>query len=323
MQFGVVCGVPNGVAIGATTMIRDLDVSLLRAFVAVIDSGSVTNAARLLNRTQAAVSLQIKRLEDEFGQDLFLREHRKMTLTQPGEKLLGPARALLRLNDDLWGQMTTPAFEGEVRLGVPVDIIATYVPQVLKRFHKAWPRVRVTMVAKNSFDLLEDLRTGAIDLTLTTDREAGVGAEVLRTDALVWVGVKGGEAHQQTPLPISTGTRTCRFRPVILDALRSVGRDWRVVLAISNQDAVNATVSAGVTIAAMLRENVPADLVVLGTEDGLPALPDFLINLSLPPTGGTDVAQALAAHIRDEFSSRFGDRRRPASRVINARGVAA
>jgi DNA-binding transcriptional LysR family regulator len=304
-------------------MIRDLDVSLLRAFVAVVDSGSVTNAARLLNRTQAAVSLQIKRLEDEFSQELFLREHRKLTLAQPGESLLGPARALLRLNDEMWAQMTTPAFEGEVRLGVPVDIIAAYIPQVLKRFHKAWPRVRVTMVAKNSFDLLEDLRTGAIDLTLTTDREAGQGAEILRTDTLVWVGAKGGEAHRQTPLPISTGTRTCRFRPVVLDALRAAGRDWRVVLAISNQDAVNATIAAGVTIAAMLRENVPADLVVLGAEDGLPPLPDFLINLTLPPTGGTDVAQALAGHIRDEFSTRFGDRRRPVARVVGGRGVAA
>jgi DNA-binding transcriptional LysR family regulator len=304
-------------------MTRDLDVSLLRAFAAVVDSGSVTNAARLLNRTQAAVSLQIKRLEDEFGQDLFLREHRKLTLAPSGEKLLGPARALLRLNDELWGQMTTPAFEGEVRLGVPVDIIAAYVPQVLKRFHAAWPRVRVTMVAKNSFDLLEDLRSGAIDVTLTTDREAGPGAEVLRSDALVWVGAKGGEAHKQTPLPISTGTRTCRFRPVVLDALRAAGRDWRIVLAISNQDAVNATISAGVTIAAMLRENVPADLVVLGLEDGLPPLPDFLINLTLPATGASDVAQALAMHIRDEFSTRFGERRRPSARAAPSRGAAA
>ena len=296
-------------------MTRDLDVSLLRAFVAVVDSGSVTNAARLLNRTQAAVSLQIKRLEDEFGQELFVREHRKLTLGTLGDKLLGPARALLRMNDDLWGQMTTPAFEGEVQLGVPVDIIAAYVPQVLKRFHAAWPRVRVTMVVKNSFELLEDLASGAIDLTLTTDREAGYGTETLRTDTLVWVGAKGGDAHTRSPLPISTGTRTCRFRPVILDALRAAGRDWRVVLAISNQDAINATIAAGVTVAAMLRENVPPDLVVLGAAEGLPPLPDFLINLTLPPTGGSDVAQALAAHIRAEFQSRFGERRRPGARA--------
>jgi DNA-binding transcriptional LysR family regulator len=304
-------------------MTRDLDISLLRAFAAVVDSGSVTNAARLLNRTQAAVSLQIKRLEEELGQELFLREHRKLTLAQPGEKLLGPARALLRLNDEVWGQMTTPAFEGEVRLGVPVDIIAAYVPPVLKRFHAAWPRVRVTMVTKNSFELLEDLASGAIDITLTTDREAGPGAETLRTDTLVWVGARGGEAHKETPLPIATGIRTCRFRPFILEALRTAGRDWRVVLAISNPDAVNATIAADMTVAAMLRENVPHDLVVLGGADGLPPLPDFMINLTLPATGGNDVAQALASHIRAEFSSRFGERRRPALRAAERRGVAA
>ena len=287
-------------------MTRDIDVSLLRAFVAVVDTGSVTAAARLLNRTQAAVSLQIKRLEVVFGVELFAREHKKLTLASPGEKLLGLAQSLLALNDDIWGQMTTPSFEGEVRFGVPVDIIPAYLPPILRRFHAAWPRVRVTMIARNSIELLEDLANGKLDITLSTDRDTGRNSETLRANRLVWVGAKRGEAHLKTPLPVSIGSTTCRFRPVVLDALRQAGRDWRVVLAISNQDAVNATVSAGMAVAAMLADSVPDNLEALDADCGLPPLPDFLVNLTLPAAGGSDIANELARHIRAEFQQRFG-----------------
>lgn len=106
-------------------MLRDIDTTLLRAFTSVVETGSVTAAARLLNRTQSAISLQIKRLEDMLGVELFEREHRKLTLTQAGERLIGPAVRMVGLNDEIWGQMTTPEFDGEVRFGVPTDIVPT------------------------------------------------------------------------------------------------------------------------------------------------------------------------------------------------------
>ena len=141
-------------------MRRDLDIALLRAFVAIVDTGSVTGAARLLNRTQAAVSLQLKRLEDQLGQPLFERVHKRLILAAAGEQLLGSAQRLIAMNDDIWGQMTTPSFQGEVRLGVPVDLISTYIPQILRRFRSAWPRVHVSLVCRNSQELLEDDAAG-------------------------------------------------------------------------------------------------------------------------------------------------------------------
>ena len=174
-------------------MSRDLDISLLRAFSAVVETGSVTAAARLLNRTQAAVSLQIKRLEDQVGRQLFDREHRRLVLTPAGERLLAKAQRIVALNDDLFGQMTTPEFEGEVRFGVPTDIVQTYIPPVLRRFSKAWPRVRLTPQLGNSFHLLDAFRHGALDLTMTTDAAPGAGGETLRVDRLVWVGAPGGQ----------------------------------------------------------------------------------------------------------------------------------
>lgn len=286
-------------------MRRDLDLSLLRAFLAVVETGSITSAARLLNRTQAAVSLQIKRLEDSLGHLLFERDHKRLTLTPLGEQLIGHAQRLVAMNDQVLEQMTTPAFEGEVRLGIPVDLIPTFAAPILRRFNARWPSVCVSLSASNSHELVEDLSHSRIDLALTTDLETGGPCcETLGRDELVWVGVPGGAAQRRTPLPIAIGGRRCRFRPVLLDALRKAGIDWRVVIEVPNQDAVNATVAAGISVAALLRETVPPGLEALPRTTELPALPTFAINLRLPPTGANETAAELARHIRAEFAGR-------------------
>jgi DNA-binding transcriptional LysR family regulator len=287
-------------------MIRDIDVALLRAFLMVVDTGGVTTASRLLNRTQAAVSQQIKRLEELFGAELFLREHKRLTLAPAGERLLGQARQIVAQNDQLWSQMTKPDFEGEVRFGVPMDIISSYAPSILRRFNQSWPLVRVTLVCENSHELLEGVADGTVDLTLSTDSTTAPGAHLLRRDRLVWVGNPGGDVHKQRPLPISIGSRTCRFRPVVLEALRTAGLDWRYVLEVSNQDAVNAALAAGIAVGALLKDSVPDHLRILDAKSGLPPLPEFLVNLSLPTNGASDIATELARHVRQDFALRFG-----------------
>ena len=145
-------------------MLKDIDTSILRAFIAVADTGSVTRAARLLNRTQAAVSQQIKRLEQHFDAELFHREHKRVSLGPDGERLLGPAQRMLSMNDEIWGMMTTPTFQGEVRLGLPSDLIAPYAPMILRRFNASWPHVRVSIETGYSGDLVETLDRGELDL---------------------------------------------------------------------------------------------------------------------------------------------------------------
>ena len=180
----------------------DLDLALLRAFLAIVETGSVTGAARLLNRTQAAVSLQIKRLEEAIGVLLFERSHKRLALTPAGEQLIGHAQRLVAVNDEIVETMTTPSFEGEVRLGLPVDLIVTYAPPILRRFNDKWPGVRVSLIAANSHELVEDLGAGKLDLALTTDLEAAErGVETLARDDLVWVGTPGGAAHRRAAAP--------------------------------------------------------------------------------------------------------------------------
>lgn len=290
-------------------MPRDIDVGLLRAFSAVIETGSVTGAARLLNRTQAAVSLQIKRLEDQLGVELFLREHRRLRLTTSGERMLAGAQKIVRLNDELWSAMTTPAVRGEVRLGVPMDIIQTYVPAVLRRFNQAWPQVDVTVDCRNSYDLLLAIDNGEVDVALTTDdtiiKSSTRLTETLRMDRLVWVGAKSARAQRTDPLPLAIGSPTCRFRPVVLEALRAQGRDWRLVTEVANDVAAKAVIQADIAIGANLKDSVATGLYEI-EDASLPELPQFAVNLTLPATGGSDAARELARHIRQEFAVRYG-----------------
>jgi DNA-binding transcriptional LysR family regulator len=301
-------------------MRRDIDVGLLRAFVAVVETGSVTDAASLLNLTQAAVSQQVKRLEELFGTELFERHHKRLTLRPNGERLIAHAQRVISLNDEVWGAMSAPAYEGEVRVGVPTDIVGSFVPPILKRFDKAWPRVRVELKCSTTPLLLEALRQGSVDLTLTTERTCRAHGETLLEDDLVWAGAINGAAHRRDPLPVSLGRETCEFRPSVLKALREAGRDWRPV-SEAGMDALKASLDADIAVGPFLRRTIP-DYLQAVDDPRLPRLPRFLINMYLPVARQSDIATELARHIRQEFASRFrrpftGDqpgvgRRRPA-----------
>ena len=287
-------------------MLKDIDTSILRAFVAVADTGSVTSAARMLNRTQAAVSQQIKRLEQHFDVELFHREHKRVSLGADGERLLGPAQRLLSMNDEIWGMMTTPTFQGEVRLGLPSDLVAPYAPQILRRFNAAWPHVRVSIETGNSGDLVDTLDRGELDLCLTTDQHTDRICETLYRDRLVWIGAPNGTAHRQRPLPITIGGVNCRFRSCTLEALMDAGIEWRMVIEITNHEAMCAPVTAGLAVTALLVDSVPSHLTIIDADQGLPPLPEFNINLHLPRRDTSDLAEALAYHIRADFAALYG-----------------
>ncbi|MCA0303366.1 MAG: LysR family transcriptional regulator [Proteobacteria bacterium] len=286
-------------------MRRDLDISLIRAFLAVIDADGVTAAASVLGVSQAAASQQIKRLEAVLECRLFERQGRKLVLAPAGERLLAQARRLVALNDEVWSAMRAPAFEGEVRLGVPYDIIGSVVPPILRRFARAQPRVRVSLVCEDSRIVRRQLRSGGVDLALTTETDVGGGGETLRTDRLVWVGIPGGDAHLRDPLPVSLGAPSCAFRPVAIEALGRARRDWRAVLEESRLEPVHAAIEAGLAVAPLLRSSVPARFEVLDGRAAraarLPPLPEFRINL-YAPSGLSPAARDLADHVRASFA---------------------
>ncbi len=279
-------------------MRRNIDTSLLRSFVAVAESGSMTTAAKQLHLTQAAVSQQIKRLEELFDRSLFEREQRRLSLTSSGGMLLAKAPRLLAMNDEIWATMTAPDFVGEVRLGVPGDIISPYIPPILRSFDKAWPDVRVYIVAGVTVDLQEQLKNGAIDLCLTTEQSPKKGGEKLLREPLVWVGAPNGTAYLRDPLPVALGDQSCIFRNAVLERLAKEGRNWRSVCDTSAMQPLYVSVEADLGVTALLASSVPAPLTILGPDCELPKLPDFHICLYLPRAGSSDIAEELARHIR-------------------------
>lgn len=281
---------------------RNLDTALLRAFVAVAETGGMTSAGNVLHLTQAAVSQQIKRLEEAFGAELFRRARGGLTLTDAGERLFGRAKRLLAMNDEIWGEMTRSPFTGEVKLGVPYDLVGTYLPGVFRRFRLSHPQVEVTLICKNSVDLAAAVAAGEIDLAVVEAARVAPGAELLMTDRLVWAGAKGGDAYQRRPLPVAT-SETCAFRPVIFEALRAADIPFRVMTDASNMDAASATIQTDLAVVATLASVTPAEVAVLGTETGLPLLPDFTIALHFPGTGPSAVAAELAQDVRAAFGS--------------------
>jgi DNA-binding transcriptional LysR family regulator len=278
-------------------MVRNLDTAVLRTFLGVADAASMTAAAATLNLTQAAVSQQIKRLEEVFGTQLFERDRRGMKLTHAGERLFGKARKLVALNDEIFGDMTAPTEEGEVRFGVPYDLVNTYLPPILKNFAKAFPRVKISLVSQPSVILVESLKSGEVDVALVENRAPADDCEVLAIEPLVWASAKGGEAHLKRPLPVSFGSEVCVFRPAVREALNSAGIEWWAVSEMGNE-ALYATVHTDLAVMPLMRSTVPPSLHVLGPNAGLPQLPAYSVCLHVRQAGSSRVADALADYIR-------------------------
>jgi len=199
--------------------IQNIDVALLRAFIAVAETGRMTTAAKIVHRTQGAISQQIKRLETQFDARLFDRKAGSASLTREGEKLLVNAHRLISLNDEIMDRMRTVDFTGEVRLGVAHDIVRAMMPPVLRRFRQEHPNVLITLMSDTTQTLRADLRERKIDLAILTESERGDRDQFLLTDQLIWVGAKGGDAHRRRPLSVALGQENCGFRAAAIKAL--------------------------------------------------------------------------------------------------------
>jgi len=259
-------------------MARNLDIALLRSFLAVSDHAGMTAAAAALNMTQSAVSQQIARLEALTG-PLFLRAHRRLRLTPAGERLMMKARHLVALNDALWADLASPALDMPLRLGAPPDLVSAWLTPILKRFAELHPSVEIALTCAASPDLREATAAGKLDLALVEEPPEAAPAGALMADRLVWVGARGGRAHLRRPLPLSLVAETCAFRPAVREALARADIAWKSQYDTGSFETTNATVRADLAVTTWLESTVPADLVVLPADATLPDLPRFAISL--------------------------------------------
>ena len=284
-------------------IVRDIDVTLMRTFIAVVEAGGMTKAANLQNLTQAAVSQQVKRLEELFGEPLFDRSLKQLQLTAKGERFLSHAKRMVRLNDEIWSTMTSPTYEGEIHMGVPCDIFRPYLPSILRSFAQTCPKIDLIMHGHPTTDLHRMLEEGSLDLIITTDEAPG--GEMLIADNLVWVGLPGGQAHRQSPLPVAFGDERCAFRSTTLRRLAEAGLDWKLTCHLGSYDPIIAILEADLAVAPFLSQSVPADLEIVPESKGLPALAPFYINMYLKQGQNAPAIEELAQHIRNGFAGRF------------------
>jgi len=280
-------------------MARNLDLTAVRSFVTVAETGGVTRAARQLHVTQSAVSMQLKRLEEFLGQPLLDRTGRGVALTTQGERLLGYGRRMLVVNDEAMARMTSEAFEGELQLGVPQDIVYPQIPQVLQRFDREYPRVRVNLNSSYTSFLKELLEAGELDLILTTEDDTGPEAEMLSTQRLVWVGAPGGTAHRARPLRLAF-ERLCLFKPWTYRALDEAGIPWEMAVDTGSTRTVEATVSADLAVHAMLDCAVSPYLERIAP-GALPGLPSTRINIYRAPGARGPLIDALEEMVRNAY----------------------
>src|SRR5467141_3011385 len=145
-----------------------LDSDQLKTFIAIVETGSFTRAAEVVHKTQSAVSMQMKRLEERLGRPIFARDGRASKLTDDGERLLDYARRIVKLNVEALAAFSDAELTGRVRLGVPDDYADRYLPEIMARFSRAYPRVELTVVCEPSIALIEQIDANEIDLAIVT-----------------------------------------------------------------------------------------------------------------------------------------------------------
>lgn len=284
-------------------MARNLDITSLRSFVAVADSGGVTKAAGFLHLTQSAVSMQLKRLEESLDVSLLDRSNRSVSLTAEGEQLLSYARRMLTLNDEIYTRLTAKEYEGEVVLGVPHDIIYPYIPPILRRFAADFPRVQMRLVSAPTRQLREMFGRGECDAILTTEEHPGPGGETLVTLPLIWIGAIGGTAWKNRPLPVAF-CKNCIFRSGVLKKLDEAELDWDMVVNSDFDNAVEAVVSADLAIHAAIKGVYPRQTGPIEHDGVLPSPGQSRIVLYLQASEGP-IMRALRDMIHDAYLSEW------------------
>jgi DNA-binding transcriptional LysR family regulator len=280
-----------------------LDIDQLRTFVAIADTGSFTRAAEVVHKTQSAVSMQMKRLEERVGKAVFERDGRLSKLTEDGERLLDYARRIVRLNAECIASFNESELVGRVRLGLPDDYADRYLPEILARFSRSNPRAEVTVVCEPSPNLIDRVQNGDLDLAIITHVDRHGPSEIVRIEQLLWVSSARHGVHEERPIPLALGRPTCDWRHSATEALESAGRPFRILYVSWHSTAVGAAVLAGLAVSVLPESAVRSGMRVLGPSDGFPALPSCKIGLIRNRRETNPLADALGFHIRQSLDN--------------------
>jgi DNA-binding transcriptional LysR family regulator len=288
-----------------------LDPDLLQAFIAVADHRSFTRAAVALNRTQSAVSMQVKRLEERLQAELFHRTKANVDLSAAGEGLLGYARRILSLNEEAVGRVREHRVEGRVRLGVMDDYGTLLVPPLLASFVANYPLIHIEMETGITSSMTDRLGE-AYDLVIAMHPEGSAEGDLLRIEQAVWAASPEHRVEEMDPLPVALYPQGCLFRSWAMHALDLANRPWRLAFVSHSLSAVEAIAAQGLAVTVVKAGTFPPKLRRLSNRDGMPPLPRAEIRLhrALNLSGAASLlADHLVAALSESVSARVGRRR--------------
>ena len=275
-----------------------LDTDQLRSFLAIVDTGSFTRAADRVNKTQSAISMHIRRLEERLGTELFVKQGRGVRLSASGERLIDHARAMLQAEASALASIAGKGLTGRVRIGSPDDYAEPFLPAILSNFRARNPLVEIAVICEASVHLSERIRSRDLDLALVTDCAVIHDVEVIREEPLVWISRGSMRFEAGSTVPLALGGPTCSWRQQAEAALEAAGLAYRLVLVSNNYAAIAPIVDSGLAITILPLGAMRPGQRVLNESDGLPKLTQSRMGLIRPATTPTREALALAEEIR-------------------------
>jgi DNA-binding transcriptional LysR family regulator len=284
-------------------MVPALDIDVLKTFLAIADEGNFTRAAEIVNKTQSAVSMQMKRLEELLDTPLFAKDGRLSRFTTEGERLVEYARRVVAINDEAVTAFTKPDLVGSVHFGTPDDYADRFLPEILARFARTHPQVTVDVECLNSGPLFERVKRRELDLALVTFSCDIRTDEPVRRENLVWVSSQRHAVHMRDVVPLAVSHVGCDWRHKVMSSLEGRGMKYRIAYSTPNSNALNAAVMAGLAVGAIPELCVRPGMRVLGEKDGFPALGSFDIGIVRKPGKSNTAIEALARHVADSMSN--------------------
>jgi DNA-binding transcriptional LysR family regulator len=276
-------------------MALQLDTLLLKSFIAVAETGSFSRAGEIIGRSQSAVSLQIKKLEETLKTTLFQRTSRDVTLSEQGEIFLGYARRIIDLQKEAFARLNEPDIRGEITFGVPEDFATHYLSDILASFTKYHPHVQLHVVCDLTLNLLKAFEKGDLDIALLKRDPARVkgGTKVWR-EPLIWAAAQGYEP--KTPIPLVLSPQPCIYRARAIAALDRVRKPWQIAYSSPSLAGTIAAVKGGLGVTVLPANMLPDGITPLKGASKLPKLADSEIAL-MHNDNLSDAGQVLATHI--------------------------
>lgn len=273
-----------------------LSSDLLRSFLVIAETGNLTHAADRLGRTQSAISVQLRNLEDSLGVVLFDRSVKGMTLTDAGEQLLPKAEASVTQLQEMRKMFEEPLV-GRLRIGIPDDYEGRILTDALTRFARVHPGVEVTATSGCTAAYPQEVRSGALDMAICSGREP-MSAMPLSKEPAVWATgrVTGAAADfsERDPVPLANLDRSCWWKTIATDALRANGRTYRVVYRTESFGSLLSALRSGFAVGVLPASCVSEDLQALGVRHGLPTLPLIHRSVLFSEKADSDITHAMA-----------------------------